>query len=271
MSVANSRVSKVGLFLANPMVAKLDKVHETDNTQSTAWGIIWKTLFLLFLTVVGIVIFFSTSSMIPDTYVETIENVQVNVVEAVIAIGGLVIALFFPYISFKFVHLAMILGSLYSIIQGYALAFAFHLVGTKYVYPAMFALVVTIAIIAVMLFLYKMRLVRIDRKFVSAIVTTIIMGIILVIIYIIVSMIPACSEFVQYIRGNQVIFIIGSVVGIVIASLFLLVDFEVLRHCVEDRLPKKYEWLGAFALAFSVIELYLKVLNFIIRLTEHGD
>ena len=54
---------------------------------------------------------------------------------------------------------------------------------------------------------------------------------------------------------------------ICIAALFLLVDFDTIQTAVEKQLPRKYEWIAAFGLAFSVIWLFLKVLDLILKLT----
>lgn len=268
MALAETKKQKIGLFFANPMVAKLDKIEEHDSTCATAKGISVKTIFLLLMTVVGLLLFFFTSKMVPDTYMITVENTNVNVIEAVIAIGGLLIALLFPIIAFKFVRSSMILGTLYSLIQGYALAFIIHFVGTQYVYPAMFAIGLTIAVVIVMLFLYRMKIVKVEKRLVSVLTTTIVMALLLTVVYFILNMFPNLQEFTNYLSDNKVIYIIIGTIGIVISSLFLLVDFEVLHHCVDDKLPKKYEWLAAFSLSFAIIELYLKIFNFIIRITS---
>ena len=60
---------------------------------------------------------------------------------------------------------------------------------------------------------------------------------------------------------NAVINIGASVLMVIIASLFLLVDFDTIKHAVDDELPKKYEWYAAFGLAFSVIWLFFKILE----------
>ena len=54
-----------------------------------------------------------------------------------------------------------------------------------------------------------------------------------------------------------------------LASLFLISDFSVIDACVKEGYPKEYEWSAAFGLVFTVIWLYLKILDLLIRLT--GD
>ncbi|WP_294466916.1 Bax inhibitor-1/YccA family protein [uncultured Ruminococcus sp.] len=60
-----------------------------------------------------------------------------------------------------------------------------------------------------------------------------------------------------------------SVLGIITATLFLLTDFDTIEKNVENNLPKKYEWSAAFGLAFTVIWIYLKVLDLLLTLSKN--
>jgi len=66
---------------------------------------------------------------------------------------------------------------------------------------------------------------------------------------------------------NSVLMIALDVVGLVIAALFLISDFTVIDNCVKEGYPKEYEWSAAFGLVFTVIWIYLKILDILIRLT----
>ena len=80
------------------------------------------------------------------------------------------------------------------------------------------------------------------------------------------TLIPFTRQIALAITNNFVISIITSVIFIIIAALFLICDFDTIDHVVSDKLPKKYEWQAAFGLAFTVIWLYLKVLDIIITI-----
>ena len=60
-----------------------------------------------------------------------------------------------------------------------------------------------------------------------------------------------------------------DLLGILLASLFLVSDFSMIDSCVKEGYPKEYEWSAAFGLVFTVLWLYLRILELIIRLT--GD
>ena len=271
MSTANTGISKFSMFMMNPMVRKLDKVETHDDTHATYGGIIRKTLFLLLLTLVGAVVFFTTNSLAPTAYNYVVEGYSVNLIEAAIVAGSLLLTLFFPIITFKFVKTSMMLGSFYSLAQGYALAFVCHVVGNEYTYPVALAFLLTIIIVAVMLIIYRMKLININKKFMSIISTLFFTMIICSLLVVLAGVFPPTKFIYDIIMDNSIIAIGSSVVGVVIVSLFLLVDFEIINHCVQDDLPKKYEWLAAFALSFSIIELYLKILNLILRATQKSN
>ena len=91
------------------------------------------------------------------------------------------------------------------------------------------------------------------------------------ILMVICSFIPQLRDVVTFITTNPLLSMGGSIVYVIIASLFLLVDFDTIQRAVEGRLPRKYEWIAAFGLAFSVIWLFLKVLDLILKLTGKSD
>ena len=47
--------------------------------------------------------------------------------------------------------------------------------------------------------------------------------------------------------------------------LFLISDFSLIQTCVEEGYPKEYEWSAAFGLVFTVIWVYLKILDLLMR------
>ena len=129
MAVVDSKLGRFSLFLANPMVAKINKVNESGEPSCQA------------------------SSMVPDSYIN-VEGFNVNLTEVIIAGATVFLGIIGTFISFKFVKSAFFFGTIYSLGQGYAVAFACHLFGLEYVYPCLIALALTILIVLVMLILY---------------------------------------------------------------------------------------------------------------------
>ena len=50
-----------------------------------------------------------------------------------------------------------------------------------------------------------------------------------------------------------------------------MVDFDTIERSVEQKLPKKYEWIVAFGLAYTIIYLFLKIFNLICKLTQKNS
>lgn len=75
MAVVESKVGRVGLFLANPMVAKLNKQEKMKQLQK---GIALKTVFLIHLTIEEIVLFFLTANLFPFNYMMNISRYDIN-------------------------------------------------------------------------------------------------------------------------------------------------------------------------------------------------
>ena len=83
-------------------------------------------------------------------------------------------------------------------------------------------------------------------------------------------MAPIIAGFATF-MGSPVVGIISSVVFIVIAALFLLVDFDTIEQCVEGRMPKKLEWMAAFGLVYTVIYIYFKIINLILQIVGNSN
>ena len=51
----------------------------------------------------------------------------------------------------------------------------------------------------------------------------------------------------------------------------LLLTVAVIDDCVKGEYPKKYEWAAAFGLVFTVLWLYLKILDLLMELSSKKD
>ena len=85
------------------------------------------------------------------------------------------------------------------------------------------------------------------------------------------SLIPALRPFVQAMAQHPGLSIALDVIGLVIAALFLISDFAMIDSCVKDGYPKSYEWDAAFGLTFTVIWIYLKILDLLMQFAGKKD
>ena len=85
------------------------------------------------------------------------------------------------------------------------------------------------------------------------------------------SLIPATRPYVQAMLQNSAFTIAVDVLGLLIAALFLISDFAMIDDCVKQHYPKEYEWSAAFGLVFTVIWIYLKILDLLMRLADNKN
>lgn len=60
-----------------------------------------------------------------------------------------------------------------------------------------------------------------------------------------------------------------SVVFIVVAALFLIVDFGMIENGVKYGAPKNMEWYGAFGLVLTLVWLYIEMLKLVAKLRDN--
>jgi uncharacterized YccA/Bax inhibitor family protein len=63
--------------------------------------------------------------------------------------------------------------------------------------------------------------------------------------------------------GGGGLAIIVSAFGVVLASLFLVLDFDQIEQGIRNGAPEKFAWLAAFGLVVTLVWLYLEILRLI--------
>jgi len=116
----------------------------------------------------------------------------------------------------------------------------------------------TFCVLAVMLFLYSQRLIRVTQKFRSVIV----IATASIAFYYLLSLILSLFDVqLPLLHDSSIFGILFSLVVIVVASLNLLLDFDFIEQGSQAGLPKYMEWYAAFGLLVTVIWLYLEILR----------
>ena len=156
-------------------------------------------------------------------------------------------------------------GTLYSVSQGYVISFLVFKVLTGYEYLGLEALLLTVAVVLAMSWLYTSGIVKVDGKFRAVLLTLVLGSIGVGLLGFVGSLIPATRPYVQAMAQNAGLSIALDVIGLVIAALFLISDFAVIDECVKEGYPRKYEWAAAFGLVFTVIWIYLKILDLLMQ------
>ena len=270
--------SKRSFLSSNPIMRRLDNVDEhADLNCATYGGITLKTMFFLLFSVVGILAQALTSKMLAEgeSSVLNIKGFKVSVTNAeiIVLLAVLLAGILLQLLAFFLRSTTPVTGALYCTSQGYFISFLlFKVLGAyKLEYLGFLALLITMLIIAVMSILYTTGVIRVTKKFKMVITTLFVTMIATSLFTFIGSFIPAFQPLVKAIQNNFALSIAASIGFIIIAALFLICDFDTIDHVVNDKLPKKYEWQAAFGLSFTILWLYLKVLDLIITIAGNNN
>lgn len=274
MTVSNPSVSG-GFMHTNPMIARLSRVTEADSESCCSYrGIARKLSFFLAMVAAGILacgLLKLTGALGGETAVlDPDSGVSVTAPEVLLVLACGALFLITPFLAVLIRVTAPVTGSLYCFATGYLLSWAAATFGRELSGPIWLALVLTIALVLTMGMLYGSGKVKVDQKFRTVLTTLFIAAVAGGVLVSIAALIPATRPFVALLRENAAFSVLSGVLTVLIGTLFLLVDFDAVKQSVDRQLPKKYEWSAAFGLAFSVIWLYFKILELILRFSNRG-
>ena len=278
MANTQKRISNLG-FMTNPAIKRLQRVISDEQVSVTATyaGVTAKTVYFLIWTVIGIAAFFifqgTLLNIAPETYT-VIKSDEVFEFAITAAGGGAIaVAAIVTVVSALvsiFVMAALpVVGAIYSISQGYLLAFITDALSPQYEWLGTLALILTVVVVATLLFLYGSVRIRVGQKFRAAIFTLCITLIITSVAFLVISIVPwfrPAAYAISAITANPVVSIVISAAFVLIACLFLVSDFDSTSQIVNAGMPKKYEWICAFGIAYTVLYLYIKILELLIRI-----
>ena len=162
-------------------------------------------------------------------------------------------------------------GTLYCISEGYFISFLVFKALGKYSFLGIEALLLTIVVVGVMSWLYTSGKIRVGNKFHVVLMTMIISSIAFSLMLAVTAMIPATSAIAHQLLHNVGLMIAVDVFGILIAALFLISDFSLIDTCVQEHYAKEYEWSAAYGLAFTVLWLYMKILDLLMHVVSKKD
>lgn len=254
--------------LMNPMVRKLDRVTEQDSAHSATYsGIAAKTFLFLLFTGAGAALYFAVHQIFIANAVIEITDYSISLQEGGIFLLALLFTALGPVLIWLIRPLIPVTGSLYCLGQGYVVAALCCICGSEYSGYAWLSFILTAVIVAVMLLLYVKKVIQVTAKFRSIVTTLFVTAVVFSLGMVLCAMIPPLKPLYDFFMQNMAVNIVSGVVFIILAALFLLVDFDCIRHTVEDKLPHRYEWVAAMALVFTVIWLYFKILNLLLKLT----
>jgi uncharacterized YccA/Bax inhibitor family protein len=186
-----------------------------------------------------------------------------------IGMGGMLVGLVLSLvISFK-PKMAPILAPVFALAQGTALGGISALYETNYgqgagmegiVFQAMLG---TVLVFVSMLTLFRSGIIKVTERM-RAIVVTAMLGVFLV--YLAQFALSLFGTGIPGIFDNGAIGIGFSLLVIGIASMMLVIDFDMIQRGAASGAPKYMEWYGAFALLVTIVWIYLELLRLLSKL-----
>ncbi|MGW8958911.1 Bax inhibitor-1/YccA family protein [Paenibacillus sp. NPDC055715] len=226
--------------------------REVSEQRMTIGGTVNKTLLLLVLLIV------SGSITWYMTYQGTVEMLSLLTAGFIGMAGVALVISFFP-------KTAPLLSPVYAILSGFALGgvSAFF----EYEYPGIVAnaILLTVGILFLMLFMYTQRIIKVTRGFISFVVLcTMAIALVTLIDFILNSF----GMNVPYIHETGWLGIGISLFIVIIAALNLLVDFNFIEEQADQGAPEYMEWYGAFALLVTLVWLYVRILDLLAKFSK---
>jgi uncharacterized YccA/Bax inhibitor family protein len=165
-------------------------------------------------------------------------------------------------IAFK-PHLARIGGIAYALLQGMVVGAISRVYDVQWDGIVLQAVGATMAVFAVVLAMYALRIVRVTNRFRNVVIAATFGLLIFYGVSLLFSLFGAMPSFIT----SPSLFGIGfSIVAAGIAALNLFLDFDIIERGIKQGAPSYMEWYGAFGLVVTLVWLYLEMLRLLSKL-----
>ncbi|HPF12916.1 MAG TPA: Bax inhibitor-1/YccA family protein [Planctomycetota bacterium] len=178
------------------------------------------------------------------------------------SLGALALSL---VISFR-PNLAPVLAIPFAVCEGLLLGAVSAMYQSLYSGIVLNAILLTIGVSLAMFLLWRSGLIPITDKFRSVILAS--MGAIFL-VYLATFVLGFFGVSIPFIHSNGIIGIAFSGLVLVVVSLMLMVDFDMIQKLSQSSVPKSMEWYGAFALLVTLVWLYLELLRLLSKLNRN--
>ncbi|MCQ2959230.1 MAG: Bax inhibitor-1/YccA family protein [Bacteroidales bacterium] len=180
-------------------------------------------------------------------------------------IGGLIVGTIFSFITIFKPEKAKVTSIIYAICEGLVLG------GVSAIYEMQLggivfnAVMLTIGVFFVMLYLYKQRIIQPTQKFTMGLCAA--MGAI-AIVYLIDIVMGFFGSSVGFLHSTGPLGIAISLIIVVVAALNFILDFKNVENGVAQGAPEYMEWYCAFGLMMTLVWLYLEILRLLSKLNR---
>lgn len=234
---------------SNPILTRVETVSNYQQPM-TIQGAIQKSVALTVISAaVGIALFIYSFMTL---------NVSLAYASAMVgAIGGFILALI---TTFK-PNTARTLAIPYALFQGAFLGGISVIFQLKYPGVPLKALLATFVTTLVMFTLYRFQIIRATEKFKAVVLSATIAIAIVFVLQFIMSL--AFGSSIPYIFDNNWLGLGFAAFVAIIASLNLILDFDLIENAAAQYAPKAMEWLCGIALLATLVWMYFSFLRLI--------
>ncbi|MDO4478522.1 MAG: Bax inhibitor-1/YccA family protein [Lachnospiraceae bacterium] len=264
--------------LANPVIRKMQKHASYSGEKcATYGGITAKTLYFLFMTLVGVIGCLATHNILLNSGRQVFHfadakglyDLYITMPEVPVILIALVISIVAPLMAWLIRATIPVIGTLYTLSQGIVIGFITVALPADLKWLALLAAILTTALVGVLLFVYAKRIIRLNARVKGIVFTVFGTVVISSLLFVVLNLIPVTRQWmtgINEIINNPIVAVIMSVIFIVIAAFFMLADFDSIEDCVERKVDKKFEWMAAWGLAFTILYVYFKILRLLLIL-----
>ncbi len=165
-------------------------------------------------------------------------------------------------------HLAPLFSFVYAVAQGAyvgMLSLMFSAYFGNNIVPM--ALIATAGVVLAMLFLFRSGLIKVGSFFRRLMYTLVFSYLLVLIAFLFMSFFAP-----GFFTGVGMSLYLGiAVFGVLLASLFLLIDYDNIQQAVQSGIDKKYEWMLSLSLVITIVWLYIEMLRIIAILSSRNN
>lgn len=199
------------------------------------------------------------------TFMVLVAAAAVGWVFPVLMIPGLIFGLVFGLINAFKKEPNPVMIMIYAVAEGFAIGGLSGFLENQYPGIVTQAVIGTLSVIAVTLFLYKTGLVKATPKM-TKIFLVAMLGYLLFSLVNLGLMWSGVLPDAWGLRGSVEIFgiplgIILGVFAVILGAYSLIMDFTFIENGVANRLPERYGWTAAFGITVTVVWLYVEILR----------
>ncbi|MGN0894480.1 MAG: Bax inhibitor-1/YccA family protein [Succinivibrio sp.] len=194
----------------------------------------------------------------------TLDRISVGMsVSPVLMFGSLILAVVVAFITIFKPTAAPVTAPIYAVLEGAALGSISGALEFSYPGIVSTAVMSTFTVVITMLALWKYKVIVPTQRFRSIITGAISAIFVLYIVNMLFSLFGSAL-----IPSTGVVSLGISLVVCVVAAFSLILDFQNIQDCVDQGLPKHFEYYNAFSLLVTICWLYIEILNYLSKLNK---